>query len=120
MNRNNAEFGNQQAWQSIDDLKNAIKATREFESSDLMASLRNHRDKYLAHSLRSTRREKDGPVVPLKYGNETTVLEKSLPIIEALYCWVNGTSISLTDSQESDRRNALALWGACTFKADIP
>jgi hypothetical protein len=120
MNRNNAEFGDQQAWRAIDDLKNAIKATREFERSDLMASLRNHRDKYLAHSLRSTRREKDGPVAPLKYGNETTVLVKSLPIIEALYCWVNGTSISLTASQESDRNNALALWGTCTFKADMP
>jgi hypothetical protein len=120
MSRSNAEFGDQQAWKAIDDLKNAIKATREFESSELMASMRNHRDKYLAHSLRSTRREKLGTVTPLKYGNETAVLEKSLPIIEALYCWVNGTSISLTSSQESDRRNAQALWGACTFEADVP
>ncbi|WP_156180311.1 hypothetical protein [Bradyrhizobium sp. LTSPM299] len=91
--------------------------TREFESSELMASIKNHRDKYLAHSLRSTRREKLGPVLPLQYGNETTVLEKSLPIIEALYCWVNGTSFSLTSSQASDRKNAQALWGACTFEA---
>jgi AbiU2 len=118
MSRSNAEFGDQQAW--IDDLKTAIKATREFECSELMASLRNHRDKYLAHSLRSTRREKLGPVSPLKYGNETAVLERSLPIIEALYCWVNGTSISLTASRESDRRNAQALWGACTFENDVP
>jgi hypothetical protein len=119
MSRSNAEFGDQQAWQAIDDLKNAIKATREFESSALMASLRNHRDKYLAHSLRSTRREKLGPIAPLQYGNETAVLEKSLPIIEALYCWVNGTSVSLTDSQESDRKNAQALWGACRFDVDV-
>jgi hypothetical protein len=120
INRSNAEFGDQQAWRAIDDLKNAIKATREFERSELMASLRNHRDKYLAHSLRSTSREKRGPVSPLKYGNETVVLEKSLPIIEALYCWVNGTSISLTDSRESDRKNAEALWGSCTFEAAAP
>ncbi|MES5485471.1 hypothetical protein QMZ05_22205 [Bradyrhizobium sp. INPA03-11B] len=119
ISRSNAEFGDQQAWRAIDDLKNAIKATREFESSELMAALRNHRDKYLAHSLRSTRREKLGPIASLKYGNETAVLEKSLPIVEALYCWVNGTSISLAESQESDRKNAIALWGACRFEADV-
>jgi len=116
----NADFGDQQASRATSDLRNAIKATREFESSGLMASLRNYRDKHLAHSLRTTHLEKAGPVTPLKYGNETTVLEKSLPIIEALYCWVNGTSISLTASQESDRNNAQALWQACQFKLDLP
>jgi hypothetical protein len=111
-----ADYADQQASQATNDLRNTIKATREFERSALMASLRNHRDKYLAHSLRTT----SGTVTPLKYGNETTVLEKSLPIIEALYCWVNGTSISLTASQESDRNNAKALWQACQFKLDVP
>lgn len=115
-----ADYADQQASQATSDLRNAIKATREFESSGLMASLRNYRDKYLAHSLRTTQLKKRGPVMPLKYGNETTVLEKSLPIIEALYCWVNGTGISLTASRENDRNNARALWQACQFKLDLP
>jgi hypothetical protein len=35
--------------------------------------------------------------------------------VEALYCWVNGTSFSLEDSRKIDRKNANALWEACTF-----
>jgi hypothetical protein len=119
--RNNAEFGGEQAERAVRALREAIAIARDLQSSDLLVSIRNHRDKYLAHSLRATNREKRfGPVEPMKYGNERTVLEKSLPIVEALYCWVNGVSISLSDSRESDRKNAKALWETCTFKTDLP
>jgi hypothetical protein len=75
----------------------------------------NLRDKHLAHSLTETRREKAGPIAPMKYGDERRVLDDTLPIVEALYCWVNGRSFSFDDSRKIDRKNAMALWEGCKF-----
>ena len=75
----------------------------------------NIRDKHLAHSLETTHREKNGPVQPMKYGDETALLNASMPIIERLYCWVNGTSFSIENSQKIDQHNAEALWTGCKF-----
>jgi hypothetical protein len=79
----------------------------------------NLRDKHLAHSLTQTRREqKVGPIAPMKYGDERVILEATLPIVEALYRWVNGCSFSFDDSREIDQRNAKALWEGCRFSID--
>ena len=76
----------------------------------------NIRDKHIAHSLETTHREKkEGPVQPMKYGDETKLLNASIPILERLYCWVNGTSFSIENSQKIDQRNAEALWTGCKF-----
>ena len=75
----------------------------------------NLRDKHLAHSLEITWREKNGPVQPMKYGDETKLLDASIPILESLYCWVNGTGFSFENSQMIDQRNAEALWTGCKF-----
>jgi hypothetical protein len=80
----------------------------------------NLRDKHLAHSLSKTRREKVGPLPPVKYGDERDMLEATLPIVEALYRWINGASLSFQDSREIDRKNAKALWEACTFNINLP
>jgi hypothetical protein len=61
-----------------------------------------------------------GPLPPVKYGDERDMLEASLPIVEALYRWINGTSLSFQDSREIDRKNAKALWEACTFNINLP
>ncbi len=37
----------------------------------------NLRHKHLAHSLTQTQAEKHGPVPPMKYGDETSLLEAS-------------------------------------------
>ena len=66
----------------------------------------NVRDKHLAHSLETTRREKDGPIQPMKNGEETELLNTSMPIVERLYCWVNVTSFSIENSQKIDQHNA--------------
>ena len=34
-----------------------------------------------------------GPLPPVKYGDERVMLDATLPIVEALYCWVNGTRV---------------------------
>jgi hypothetical protein len=46
----------------------------------------------------------------MKYGDEREMLLVSLPIVEALFCWVNGKSFSFEDSRKIDRKNATALW----------
>jgi AbiU2 len=112
----NEEFGRQQAQKAREGLRKAIVESRTIRASPKCASIVNLRDKHLAHSLSETRREqKSGPPPPMQYGDEREVLDATLPIVEALYCWVNGTSFSFEDSRAIDRKNAEALWKACTF-----
>jgi hypothetical protein len=108
-------FGEEQAATAKSQLKQAIADSRAILGSTQLASVMNIRDKHLAHSLTITRREKRGPVQPMKYGDETGLLDASIPIIERLYCWVNGKSFSIKDSQDIDQANAEALWDGCKF-----
>jgi AbiU2 len=109
------QFADEQASEARTELRRAIADTRAVRGSTRLASIMNIRDKHLAHSLETTRREKDGPIQPMKNGDETELLNASIPIVERLYCWVNGTSFSIDNSQEIDQRNAEALWTGCKF-----
>jgi hypothetical protein len=114
--RNDALFGAQQAHKARVGLRKAIEKARIILSSSKLGSIMNLRDKHLAHSLSQTRREqKVGPMTPVKYGDECDVLNETLPIVEALYCWINGVSFSFEDSRQIDRKYAKALWEACKF-----
>ena len=119
MRRSNEEFGQEQAQKARDALRKGIADSRVILASDKHTSIMNLRDKHLAHSLSETRREKkSGPLPPVKYGDERDMLSATLPIIEALFCWVNGASLSFDDSREIDRKNARALWHACKFNIE--
>jgi hypothetical protein len=109
------QYADERASMARTELRQAIAETRAVLGSARLASIRNIRDKHLAHSLERTHREKNGPVRPMKYGDETELLNASIPIVERLYCWVNGTSFSIENSQEIDQNNAEALWTACKF-----
>jgi AbiU2 len=115
LNRANREFGDEQAAKAKAELTKVIADARSILDSPRLASVMNIRDKHLAHSLTVTRREKRGPVQPMKYGDETEILNASISIIERLYCWVAGKSFSIEDSQKIDQANAEALWGGCKF-----
>ena len=111
------QFGEQQGEKAKSELRQAIADSRTIIASPRLTSVMNIRDKHLAHSLESTRRERKlGPIQPMKYGDETELLNASIPIIEWLYGWVNGMSFSIADSQRIDQKNAEALWSGCTFK----
>jgi hypothetical protein len=98
------------------DTDGAIIDSRTILSLPKLAGIMNIRDKHLAHSLSQTRRQwKAGPVAPMKYCDEREMLLVSLPIVEALFCWVNGKSFSFEDGRKIDRKNATALWTGCTF-----
>jgi hypothetical protein len=111
----NEQFGEEQARKARDELRKAMAGSRDIIMSTRLASIMNLRDKHLAHSLSTTRREKKGALPPMRYGDERDILDATIPIVETLYCWVNGSSLSFQDSRDIDRKNAKALWGSCTF-----
>lgn len=113
--QSNREFGDEQAAKAKSELKDAIADARAIHKSPRLASVMNMRDKHLAHSLTTTHREKRGPVQPMRFGDETALLNASIPIIERLFCWVNGKSFSIANSLEIDQENAAALWNGCKF-----
>jgi len=76
----------------------------------------NTRDKYFAHSLTETRREKRSPVDAMKTSDGLWLFINSVPIVESLLRWVNGKSFSIENSQKIDDENAEALWGGCKFE----
>src|SRR5262249_4621749 len=110
-------FGQAQAQRARNALPIAIANGREILTSPSLASVRNLRDKHLAHSLSETWLErKIGDVAPMKYGDERILLNASLPIMEAFHLWVNGTSFSFEESRQIDRSHAEALWKGCKFE----
>jgi hypothetical protein len=109
------QYADERASLARTELRQVITDTRGVLSSLRLASIMNTRDRDIAHSLETTRREKDGPVQPVKYGDETKLLNASIPILERLYCWVNGKSFSIENSQKIDHDNAEALWTGCKF-----
>jgi hypothetical protein len=116
LRRVNDEYGDEQAQRAREELHEAIDNSRAILATPKLASIMNLRDKYLAHSLTETRRErKVGSIDPMKYGDEREMLNASLPIVQALFCRVNGKSFNFERSREIDRKNAKALWEACTF-----
>jgi len=110
------QFGIQASIRAGSELTETIASAREILNSEQLKSLMNVRDKHIAHSLTETRRERHGPIAPIKIGDEINLVERSIPIVERLYCWVNGTSFSITESQRIDQDNAEALWHGCNFK----
>jgi AbiU2 len=116
MKASNIHFGDQQAALAVSELSQAINCARDILSSDTLNKVMNLRDRHLAHSLEKTYREKHGPIEPMQYGDETNLLNSSVPIIEKLLNWVNGKSFSIANSQKIDHENAQALWAGCTFK----
>ena len=91
------EFADKQASRAKSELQHAIAEARSIYGSTRLASVMNIRDKHLAHALETTCREKRGPVASMKYGDETALLDLSVPIVERLFCWVNGKSFTIDD-----------------------
>jgi hypothetical protein len=116
INDSNAQDGEEQANRCRDELRKAIKSAKEIKDSPKLDAVMNLRHKHLAHSFAQTRPERTGTVFqPIEPGDETELLEDSIPIVEALFTWVNGVSLSIAECREFRRKNAHALWTGCTF-----
>jgi hypothetical protein len=115
----NKKRGEEHASNALGGLRQAIADARAMKSSAQLRSIRNLRNKHVAHYLTQTNAEKSGEIIaPMKVGDEKPVLEGSVKIIELLYCWVNGVGISFAESQKIDKKCAEELWNGCKF--DVP
>ncbi len=121
MKKLNEQRGEEQAKNAMDGLRKAIADSRAMRQSEKLKSIRNLRNKHVAHYLTQTRAEKDGEIIaPMKVGDEKSVIETSLSIIELFYCWVNSISISFEASRKIDKKCAEELWNGCTFTIKKP
>ena len=84
------QYADERASLARTELKLTIADATAVLGSARLASIMNIRNKHLAHSLEMTIAEKkNGPIQPMKNGDETELLNASIPIIERLYCWVS-------------------------------
>jgi hypothetical protein len=111
----NEQFGILQAMTAEAELRDAIAEVKTMRESAQLESLMNLRDKHLAHSLTETWREKNGPIEPARFGDQTELLDRSIHIGHCLYNWVSGVSFDFSDSQRINKENAEALWKGCKF-----
>lgn len=117
--RSETRFGEERASLAQSELTEAISDTRCILASSRLIALRNHRDKYLAHSLTSTHREKaGGSLAPVRYDYAIELFETSIPIVEKLHRWVTGKGFEIAQSQKISRKCAEALWKGCRFAVD--
>jgi len=113
-------FGEERATMARMELNKAISEAKSIIASPRLTALKNHRDKYLAHSLASTWREKKAgePMRPVKYAYTNELFEKSITIVEPLHRWVTGKGFSIAESQKISKKCAAALWNGCTFTVE--
>jgi hypothetical protein len=89
------DIGKQKAERAISSLEAAIKQARELRTSARLKSIRNLRDKHIAHHLTQTREEtKSGPVEQMKHGDEVPVLDVTISIVEVLNSWAAAEGVS--------------------------
>lgn len=109
------EFAKEQSGKAADILAKSIDSAKAVVRRQETTSLRNLRD-YAAHSLTATRRDSKSKTPPMKYGEETELLDTTITLVENLYSWVNGTSFDISgDCFSQARRHARELWLNCTF-----
>jgi hypothetical protein len=112
----NRKRGEEHAANAAQGLRSAIAAARKIKSSAGLKSIKNLRDKHIAHYLTQSNAEKSGDTIaPMKVGDEKPILDGSLAIIQLLYSWVNGVSILFDESRKIDKKCAEELWNSCKF-----
>ena len=110
-----SDYGSEQAKQATQELKTSIFEVRRVFSSNKLKSIKNVRNKHLAHSLSHTTAEISGLIAPMLYGDELHILISSCKIVEQFFCWINGLSWDSEQSRKIHKKNAEALWHHCTF-----
>ncbi|MDA9453543.1 hypothetical protein XI07_14990 [Bradyrhizobium sp. CCBAU 11445] len=109
--------GEEHAANAAQGLRGAIAAARKIKSSAGLKSLKNLRDKHIAHYLTQSSAERRGDAIPpMKVGDERPILDGSLAIIQLLYSWVNGIAVSFAESRKIDQKCAEELWNCCKFE----
>jgi hypothetical protein len=108
-------FGSERAALDIELLERTIERAKEVLSSKRLWSVKNMRDKSLAHSLTATRLELREPVAPMKYGDERWLFDESIAVVDGLHTAINSAGFMWESARETARRNARTLWEGCQF-----
>lgn len=109
------EFAKSQSEKAAEALEACVTTVKATMEKERVTSVRNLRD-LVSHSVTMTRRESNGPVKPMKYGDEKKLLTISIRLVEDLYLWVNGTSFDISGGcVEIARKQAGELWLNCEF-----
>ncbi|MBJ3783658.1 AbiU2 domain-containing protein [Devosia sediminis] len=111
----NAKMRQEEAGKALAVLTSLRKSVPDTLESDLVGSVRNLRDRDLAHALERTRAEDKTTVAPMKYGDEKELLAITTQVMEDLYLWITGTNFDLEENRKLQRERAEALWGNCNF-----
>ena len=100
-----------------DKLSFAVEKVTEIRNSSRLKALMDFRDRYIAHNLDIPQSTLSGTanVENLKYNDETTILEDTIAVADALHHGLNQTGFDWNGSREIARKNANALWSNCTF-----
>lgn len=114
----NRRQGDKEAAKAKDELSRMREKIPEIVASTTLMSVKNMRDRFLAHALEETFAEKRGQVAPMKYGDERKLLEFTTDAIETLYLWVTGTNFDLAENRRLQAKYARALWENCSFDID--
>jgi hypothetical protein len=111
-------FGLTQSRKLTSAISSAIRQVRKVHCDPRMETLRNIRDKHIAHNLYQSRRDKSGKATAqLRYGYESELLKVTLSLIQKLNLWVCGTDLDVTlRPRQLSRRNAALFWKQ--FKID--
>lgn len=98
-------------------LQAAMAKAQELINSEQLKSVKNLRDKHLAHQLEYTYAEQQGTIQPMKYGDEVDLLKETIDIIDALTIGIDGANFDFDEVRYIARNFADALWKGCTIKA---
>jgi hypothetical protein len=113
--RQHEAFSQRQAAKQSQRLQTAVLWSNRVLGSARLQSVKNARDKSIAHSLLKTRLESKQAVAPMRYGDERYLLWKSVAIINNLYLGINGVSLDWHESISYAKSNAEELWNNTTF-----
>jgi len=110
-------FGRQQGAKAGRQLRSAVRSANAIIASQELRSIKNFRDKHIAHALSATRKEKAIGPIPLPARRaEIDLLKTTVDLVHTFYCWVNGTDFDFETSFEIRQRHAEALWKGCTVQ----
>ena len=106
--------GRDQARKTISGLCRAIRNARALLNSDEMQRTRLHRDNHMAHALNPKAVDVE-LMKGARYGDERALFEKTIPIVDELYLWIDGSSYGWEDARENAQICAAELWKNCKF-----
>lgn len=103
--RGNAEAAKVSHW-----LAEAKRLAGATNSGDVLGSVRDYRDKNIAHALSSEFTKPKSPERKAKYGDEKVLFDITIDVVDKLHLAVNGTGFAWDDAVKIETRNAEAFW----------